>query len=43
MTANDAESQQKPEQEAERSPFEAMLEYGRERGYKLDWLQKRET
>jgi hypothetical protein len=27
----------------EQSPFEALLEYGRERGYKLDWLQPRET
>ncbi len=43
MTANGTESQQKPQQEAERSPFEALLDYGKERGYKLDWLQKRET
>ena len=23
--------------------FDALLEYGREHGYQLDWMQKRET
>jgi hypothetical protein len=27
----------------EPTPFEELMEYGKERGYKLDWLQKRET
>ncbi len=27
----------------ELSPFEQLIEYGRDRGYKLDWLQPRET
>ena len=27
----------------EQSPFSKLLDYGRERGYKLDWLQKRDT
>jgi hypothetical protein len=27
----------------ERTPFEDLMEYGKERGYKLDWLQKRDT
>ena len=27
----------------EPTPFEDLMEYGKERGYKLDWLQKRET
>ena len=25
------------------SPYQALLDHGRERGYKLDWLQQRET
>ena len=25
------------------SPFSKLLDYGRERGYKLDWLQKQDT
>ncbi len=28
---------------AEASPYQALLDHGRERGYKLDWLQQRET
>ena len=28
---------------AEASAFEQLIEYGRDRGYKLDWLQPRET
>jgi len=27
----------------EPTPFEDLMEYGKERGYKLDWLQKRST
>ena len=34
------EKQPDQEQATEHSPFEALLEYGKERGYKLDWLQK---
>ncbi len=35
----------KPGQEEtkELSPFEELLEYGKDRGYKLDWLVRRET
>ncbi|MCH8200108.1 MAG: hypothetical protein IIA54_08610, partial [Chloroflexi bacterium] len=38
-------TEQKPDQKqaTELSPFEKLLELGKDRGYKLDWVQKRET
>ena len=41
MTTTEKQTDQ--EQAAEPSPFEALLEHGKEQGYKLDWVQKRET
>ena len=31
------------QQDPEQDPYQALLDHGRERGYKLDWLQRRET
>jgi len=27
----------------EESPYDALMAYGKERGYKLDWLQQRDS
>ncbi|MEE8422252.1 MAG: hypothetical protein V3S31_05695 [Dehalococcoidia bacterium] len=43
MTTTEDRSAQNQEPPEEQTPFERLLEVGKEHGYKLDWLQKRET
>jgi hypothetical protein len=44
VTTTDRSGPSTPEgQPAEQTPFERLLAAGQEHGYKLDWLQKRET